>query len=182
MKNIDIYLDYINLFTEDKTFNLDLLKFERHFTFHEKDFEKSKRKIIIEKMEKFLLDLTKNRGDMDMCSLKFEETVKKIQLNDIEIHRALQNSNINWQSYPALRNPFLPPVTTSSSSVPATAMVAAPVVTVNTPLAGNKYIANYGSFDNDNNNLLVIQGPKGTLSTIVNEKESLKELYPHRSY
>lgn len=175
MKNIDILLDYKSLFTEDKTFNLDLLKFERYFTFDNRDFDKSKKKIIIEKMEKFLLDLTRNRGDMERCSLKFQETVKKIQLNDMEIHRVLQNSNLNWQSYPALRNPFLHPTTNSSPSVAATATAAAAAAAAavaattvatatTTPLAGNY----------DNNNLQIIQGPEGTLSTIVNERENIK--------
>lgn len=151
----NILLRYKNLFTDDRNFNLKTLKFEPLVSFDERDFEKNRRINIEIEMEKFIIDLTRNHGDVERCGCKIQESVKTIELNDAEIHRALQNSNINWQTY------YSVPTTAEKLGGGGEAMTAATA-------AG----------DNDKNRLTIIQGSNGTLSTFVNEREPLKKLEP----
>jgi len=152
----NILLRYKNLFTDDRNFNLKTLKFEPLLSFDERDFEKNRRINIEREMEKFIIDLTRNHGDVERCGCKIQESVKKIELNDKEIHRALQNSNINWQTYYS--------VSTTAEKLGGGGG------------GGTMTATTVG--ENDKNRLTVIQGSKGTLSTFINEQEPLKKLEP----
>nr|BDV50014.1 MAG: hypothetical protein [Porcellio scaber clopovirus] len=157
-------LNYKNLFIEERNFNHQTLKFERLSTFDERNFENETKKNIEREMEKFIIELTRRRGDIERCANKIQESIKKIEMNDKEIHGALQNSNINWQTHYSVHCAENPAAIMTNNTSATTAAAAA--AAASTSASGKK------------NGLFVIQGPLGTLSTFIKENEPLVKLQP----